>query len=79
MNSKDKNLLLSKGWNIVKLGGVERAVKVVNNVNRIENITRSFIESLNKEPIMVLTRSDLHGKTSEERDVLVLKLMNGEL
>lgn len=72
--SYEKNLIQSRGYMIIKLGGTDRAVinplVFPNKKPTVEAITRDFIDRLKTEPVRVL---ELRGKTVEERDELILK------
>jgi len=82
MMTQDKQLIESRGYAIVKIGGVERAIKHpkyfinLRSQPQPENITMSFMEGLKLKKVSVLTPRVLMGKTAEERDLMVLELIN---
>lgn len=81
MMRNEKELIESRGYVIIKLGGIERAVKNpmvfgMKSQPKVESLTRSFFESLKNQPVKVLTKEFLSGLSAEERESAVLRLMN---
>ena len=81
MFQSERNLIESRGYNLVKIGGVERAYKSpmcfeMHSQPKLENLTKSFFQFLLTQPVVYLSKSVLVGLSVEDRDILVLELIN---
>lgn len=74
-------LIESRGYVPVRMGKTDGviphpAIHRSKNQPKMEYLTSTFLQRLEAMPVIVLTKNVLQGKTPEERDVMILELMN---